>query len=534
MPATPAYLRRMEISLKVSLFFAAMLCIGTAIWLEVRPLAQGEPRSRKWSVAALLLAGLLLRILCAADPFLHEWDERYHALVAKNIAQGGQWLLPTLYADAPLDFDYRNWFAVHIWLHKQPLPTWCMAGAIQIFGVSEWAVRLPSLLLSTAAIYLTFLLGKRLFSAQIGFWAAFFHAVNGLIIAISTGRAPTDHVDGFFLFFVEWAVVLAAQYCGRDDAPNAPRRRLNAMAVGAVMGAAILCKWLPALIVVPIYWLLNGALHSFSNQTPRRPIWHPVGETLLLLAAATLVALPWQVYAATAFPKPFWIEQQHHWLHIRSVLDGHAEPWWFYFAQAGRVWGELIYLPLGWLLWQLRNRDLRYLALAVWIFVPYLFFTFVQTKMTGYVLFCGPAVFLCEALFLVHFSSESRLSRFLKPGKSGSAVLAQTLWVACVVLALRYGIERVKPFRSTAPERAMREQICALQSYAEGRKKVALLNTQRCIEVMFYTDLLAYFRMPSQEEIQQLHSGGWRVLVADSPEVPEWLRTDQRVEIIRF
>jgi hypothetical protein len=56
---------------------------------------------------------------------------------------------------------------------------------------------------------------------------------------------------------------------------------------------------------------------------------------------------------------------------------------------------------------------------------------------------------------------------------------------------------------------------------------------QRCIEVMFYTDLLAYFRMPSAEEIRHLHTGGWRILVADSPDVSADLRSDERVEVVK-
>ena len=45
-----------------------------------------------------ILGGLILRIYSASDLFLHSWDERYHALVAKNLLQHP--LLPTLYLAA--------------------------------------------------------------------------------------------------------------------------------------------------------------------------------------------------------------------------------------------------------------------------------------------------------------------------------------------------------------------------------------------------------------------------------------------------
>lgn len=498
----------MDLPIKISFFALAILLYGGGIFLQTKK----KESDWAWPLTAVMLAGLLLRIICAADPLLHEWDERYHALVAKNMANGN-FLVPTLYAEAPLDFDYRNWFAAHIWLHKQPLPTWCMALSVKVFGVSEWAVRVPSVLLSTAAIGLVFLLGKRLFSVRVGFWAAFFCSVNGLVIAISTGRAPTDHVDGFFLFFILLAVVFSASgwSAGIFSQKNMAYRYAAPLAAGAAIGAAILCKWLPALVVVPIFVLL---------QKGQRGVWK---RAACMVAAAVLVAAPWQVYAALNFPEPFWIEQQHNWLHITTVLDGHDEPWWFYLAQVSRVWNELVWLPLLWLGWQLGRShfDSRYLALAVWMGVPYLFFTLVKTKMPGYVLFCGPAVFLCETLFLEWIWAEKRRA------------VAMAVHIAFTVLALRYGMERVRPSRSDGPERDLRQRIVALQGRTGGGQKTVLLNEQRCIEVMFYTDLLAYFRIPSAEEIQQLHEGGWRILVADSPDVPASLRADERVEVVR-
>ncbi|MEO6901825.1 MAG: hypothetical protein ABI315_01565 [Bacteroidia bacterium] len=53
------------------------------------------------------------------DPFLVLWDEQYHALVAKNMLINP--FKPILYRDTVIPYDYTNWTANHIWLHKQPL-----------------------------------------------------------------------------------------------------------------------------------------------------------------------------------------------------------------------------------------------------------------------------------------------------------------------------------------------------------------------------------------------------------------------------
>src|SRR5687768_9021004 len=73
----------------------------------------------KVAIFLLLFCGFLLRIYASGDSFLHEWDERYHAVVAKNLIQHP--LTPTLYKDPALPYDYRDWSANHIWVHKQPL-----------------------------------------------------------------------------------------------------------------------------------------------------------------------------------------------------------------------------------------------------------------------------------------------------------------------------------------------------------------------------------------------------------------------------
>jgi len=64
------------------------------------------------ALLCILLGGLLLRIGISADPYLHDWDERYHALVAKNMLRHP--FLPTLYETPLLSFDYKSWTGNHV------------------------------------------------------------------------------------------------------------------------------------------------------------------------------------------------------------------------------------------------------------------------------------------------------------------------------------------------------------------------------------------------------------------------------------
>jgi len=155
----------------------------------------------RFAIALLILCGLGLYMFVSADFFLHDWDERYHALVAKNLIKHP--LVPTLYDNPLLPYDYKNWAGNHIWLHKQPFPLWTMASSLYIFGVNEIVLRLPSIIMSSVGILLTFSIGKYFFDKKVGFLAAFFFSINGLIIEMTGGRVATDHIDiSFMLRFV--------------------------------------------------------------------------------------------------------------------------------------------------------------------------------------------------------------------------------------------------------------------------------------------------------------------------------------------
>ena len=68
----------------------------------------------KFGLGLLILSGFLIRLLMISlDPFLHDWDERYHALVAKNLSQYP--FKPMLRVDPIMAYDMEAWCCNHIW-----------------------------------------------------------------------------------------------------------------------------------------------------------------------------------------------------------------------------------------------------------------------------------------------------------------------------------------------------------------------------------------------------------------------------------
>lgn len=449
----------------------------------------------------ILLLGLALRVFVASDGYLHEWDERYHALVAKNMMN--EPFAPKLYKETPLPYDYRHWTENHIWVHKQPLPLWCMALSMKVFGVNEWALRFPSVLLSTLAIFLTYWIGKELFGTKVGLWAAFFHAINGLVIEITGGRVATDHPDLFFWFFIELSVCAALLGARKKwGNPQSPVSTFKISLIhslcGVFMGAAILCKWLPALIVLPIWAILQ-----FQNK--ENSILWKFGQLMLVLFGATVVALPWQIYIHQAFPKEAAWESQFNVRHIFEALEGHEHFFLYHFDNLRLVFGELIIMPLGWALWRcyVGHRPWRLYFLMLWIFVPVLFFTFVKTKMQGYPMLNAPALFVTLGLFCTFAARYAQQVQYPK--------MLKLLLFLLIALPIRYSIERVKPFAKSNPAQQWTQSYKVLgQQYAS--QKVILLGAKHPIEAMFYTNMIAYPYIPTTSQLQSLKAAGYTIL----------------------
>src|SRR5687768_11870528 len=87
------------------------------------------------SLIVLTVGGFVLRLLMTnTDPFIYDWDEQYHALVAKNLADHPG--IPKLYSEPLLHPEEMRWDKNHIWLHKPPLFLWLIAMSIKIFGAT--------------------------------------------------------------------------------------------------------------------------------------------------------------------------------------------------------------------------------------------------------------------------------------------------------------------------------------------------------------------------------------------------------------
>ena len=443
---------------------------------------------------------------------LHKWDERYHALVSKNLIDNP--FEPKLYKKQLFEFSYKNWTSNEIWLHKQPVPLWVMALSMKIFGVNEFMLRLPSIILSTICVFLTFLIGKSFYNERVGLFSAFFHAVNGLILDTSCGGVTTDHIDTFFLFLIEVSILFLVR-----AAISEKRFRFYLILAGISCGLAVLTKWLPALIVFPLFLILNYQ----SRKT------HKIIVDLIILAAVIVaVFLPWQLYAWINFPNEYIWEQHYNNLHISEAIEGHGQPWYYFINKTRINVNELIHVALIWFLvtfQKARPKIKEDAFILTWILIPFIFFSVVKTKMQGYILFTFPAYFILLGLFIEHVMKKSSTT-----SSNALRIIAKLFILFVFFFAIRYGIERMKPFKSKVDYRYAKNELLSL----EFPKQSVLFNIPCPIEAMFYSNCTAYTFIPNDEQIDELFENGFKLYVVDNEKLSQDLLENKKIEKIKL
>lgn len=457
----------------------------------------------KYSIWYLIILGFFLRLIPAQDVSLHEWDERFHALVAKNMAKNV--FRPTLYNHPVLEYNYQNWTDNHIWLHKQPLSLWLIHFSLKIFGYHAYAVRIPSVILSSICMLMTYIICFLLFERRnSALLAAFFQGVNGFVIANAAGRVPTDHIDCHFLFFTELTIFLMCLYWKYTKIWFLPL-------IGIALGLSILTKWIIALFVLPLFWILLRLKISWQML---------VISIFVICSVAAIIALPWQVYIFEQFPMEAQWESIFNFKHLYEAIEGHSGNWYYHLDKARMIWNELIYLPFIWLLIiSIRNKINVNFFLLIWIIIPYTFFSAVHTKMTGYVLITAPAIFITIGLWIEWLQKYP--------------VLQKIMLICFILLALRYSIEKIKPFnRDTISEKRL-EEVHKIQKHAGNEEFTVVFNFPYPIEAMFFTNCTVYSKLPSVDYLNRLESKGYRILLYEHNKLPSNYLHLSTVKVIR-
>ena len=451
----------------------------------------------------IILLGLLLRFFMIQTPFLGTWDERFHALVSKNLITHP--LKPTLYDEPILDYDHKEWAFNHIWLSKPPLPLWFMAGSMYILGVDEYSLRIPSIIWSILSVLLTFLIGKKLFGSRIGLIAAFFHAIHGMTLEVGGGRLSSDHVETAFLFFFELGLFMTINFFHEKK-----RQSTNVFLIGIVTGLAFMCKWIAAGFI-PIIW---GVMFFWFDKS----YFKFIKQSALMSIGFLITTLPWIIFILDTYPIEANYILKAIFTPIGKPIQGHAQAWYHYLDNTRIVFGEIIYLPMIWLFYKLYKRpsSKSRAILVILIIVPIVLLSLMGTKRSTYILMTSVGFYVLTAVFI-------RYLKIIYYSGTFSKVLIKIGIVLLVILPIRYSIERIKPFKSFEKEKSMTNDLKSLDVKFRQDSKVAVFDEPNYIRLMFYHDnVVAYPWVTSQENLRRIKKEGYIIYIREKSNLEKW------------
>ncbi len=355
-------------------------------------------KKQKLAILFLTFAAFAIFIFGALlDPFLNVWDERIHALVAKNTIPN--FLEPKLFNHPYVaECNYINWTSAHIWLHKQPLFIWQMALSMKIFGVNEFAVRLPSVILATLSVPIGYRIGRLLLNRNIGYYTAIAISCSWFLLNLVSGVEKIEHNDVSFFFYVTASIWAFIEYIHNQ------RSIKWIILIGLFAGCAVLTKWLTGLLIFFIWGVYLLATYKFNFKEWR------IKHILIALFVTTLIFLPWQIFILKNYPEPALIEYQYNSKHLFEQIENQNTDLFFHFSRIPYLFIGYKYLysegtifmrglnitlnaiilvfGLLRLIFLIKKREQRITLIATILFV-YLFFSLATTKMPAYTFLIG-------------------------------------------------------------------------------------------------------------------------------------------------
>ncbi len=295
---------------------------------------------------------------------MDDYDEAGYAIVAREMVQNNRYLTQT-YLNKP-------------WFEKPPLYMWLMAGAIKVFGLNEFAMRLPSALFGILGVIFTFLIMLELTRDR---EIAFFSGLILITMPFFLAAARHSRID----VPVTMAALAAVYFYLKGQ-----KYPLFLSGIGISLGIGIMLKSVIGLLGVPII-LIWSFIFKQWGWLKNKYFW--LGILLMVVIVA-----PWHIYQIIKFGSVFLNDYFGYHLIQRAtqnilsnsvslnyylwVLWKYSQPWTAVFINSLIGVGFLLLYPLA------RKKIKSYLPAVFAVFgaafFVFGFFAIVKTRLLPY------------------------------------------------------------------------------------------------------------------------------------------------------
>jgi 4-amino-4-deoxy-L-arabinose transferase-like glycosyltransferase len=489
-----------------------------------------EFAQNKTSLVFLFIGSSVLGYFVAClDPFINLWDEQYHALVAKNLIKSP--FRPVLIETPLFGFIDSYWSYCHIWMHKQPLFLWQMAVSLKVFGLTEIGVRFPSILMHALLPFFIYRVGKITVSSRVGYYSALLYTCAYFPLEYITGFYATDHNDIAFLFYSFMSMWALVEYI-------VSKSKTFLILIGIASGCAIMCKWLTGLTVYLVWFIL------ICTNCKKEGLYKEFLRFLLSFLICCVVFLPWQFYAYYNYPKEYRYAMDFNTKHIFEPLEGHGGNGFFYYDALFEQFGEgllipsMILLSFLYMVFLLKNKNNQVLILST-VLITYCFFSFVKTKMYGYVFLVFPFFVLGLTSTVQHF-----LDKINSQIKRTKLKIPLNFFVMLIIAFFLFNHHKIyKHHGNTERYKSRLIDIKEKNFYIALKEKFGdnncllfncCMSFQSQVLGIFYTNYPSFDFILSSAQIQKAKSLKYILIAIDNGKLPKHIKEDRGIIKIKF
>ncbi len=367
---------------------------------------------------AIVLWAALLYLPFLGSVSLFDWDEVNFAESAREMLVSGN------YGRVQIGFE-------PFW-EKPPLFFWMQAAAMKLFGVNEWAARLPNALFGIITLLTLFFIGKRKYGSQFGvLWAMIF--AGSILPLLYFKSGIIDPVFNYFIFmslyFLAEAYQATLEPHSTTTPPRPPTLTKHYAFAGIAAGLAVLTKGPVGLLLI-----LLTAGSFYLLQRWRNPTSLPLRFTPLLVFTVCMAAVAslWfgveVVKHGTSLIKEFITYQ----IRLFATSDaGHAQPIYYHWIVVFLGCFPLSVFALPAFFGHRAVHRSFALLMKCLFFVVMILFTIVKTKIVHYSSMAYlPLSFLAADYLHQWLSGGQPLQRYVKALFVGLGILWAVLLFA--------------------------------------------------------------------------------------------------------
>lgn len=421
------------------------------------------------SATSLFLLAALLFFFALGNHQLQGSTEARVAGIAMEMHLDDDWVTPRLFGEP--------------FLEKPPLSLWLDAGAMRVFGVSPWAVRLASAVAGLLSVMVLYGMLRRFGRPKTVAWTA------GILLA--TMASYWSNVRGVgedaLLALGVTTALLGFFQEQKASTPGSSLLFVVGIAI-ATLSKGVLGLAMPG-VVIFAYLLADNLLDKRLKLGDwlRPSLLTVVGLIPLMIWLAVL----YQHGGAQAL-KEVLLTNSVGRFSGSFVEAGHYEPFYYYLAklpEAFLPWNILVYLGL----WHFRKelKTHRYLLFfSLWIVAQFVMLTLASSKRTVYLMSMTPAAAVIAAEYvgvlfekLKAYESSSRFAGRIARHRQALGATVLTVIIASYLGAAQWALPNADKKLSFLP---LTEQIQTLQ--AQGHQ-VALFQANERLggASVFYT-----------------------------------------------